>query len=215
VRAPLGKAKKMPRNLIFSVSAAGLVLAALGLMETASSSPKQASTPRLRPYFPTTEFRDLTSDAILVPSFEKHLAELAEPVLYDLPGVHYAVRVTWMTPFYGDAVLRIEDAGGRVRFVYKRRPSIAAPDTKKDVDLRGELTREALTKLTSNIDTEGFFALTNQQNVVATDGTIWLLEVYDGSRYHAVYRVGPFSTPVQNIGRLAATLAGIQEKQLE
>lgn len=166
-------------------------------------------------YFPGSEFNDLTYDSILVSSFEKHLASLGEPTLYDQPNVQYAVRVTWMTPFYGDAVLRIEDNGNEINFTYKRRPSIAAPDTKTNVDSHGELTRAAFARLTSEIRRENFFSITNQQNVDATDGTIWLLEVYDGEHYHAVYRIGPFSAPVQNIGRLAANLADVHIKDLE
>jgi hypothetical protein len=173
----------------------------------------QGDTPQR--YFPTSEFADLQHDSIFVPMFEKELSSLNEPVLYEQPNLHYAVRVMWMTPFYGDAILRIEDAGEHVLFTYKRRPTIAAPDTKKDIDLHGELTRDEFEKLVSKIRQENFFAANNQQNVIATDGTIWLLEVDDGGRYHAVYRIGPFSTPVQNIGRLAAKLANINIKDLE
>jgi hypothetical protein len=180
------------------------------------SAPAQAAqSPLQSRYFPSSEFTNQAYDSVLVPSFEKHLTDLSEPVLYGRPGVHYAVRVTWLTPFYGDAVLRIEDDGNIVGFTYKRRPTVAALDTKKNIDLNGEIPRPAFAKLTSEIQQKDFFSLSNEQNVIATDGTIWLLEVYDGGRYHAAYRIGPFSTPVQNLGRLAAAMAHITVKDLE
>jgi hypothetical protein len=203
------------RRLIVVGIFAACVLGEVACVQHASSASQDAQRAVQKRYFPTSEFADLKYDSIFIPMFEKHLADLDEPVLYSRPGVHYAVRVTWLTPFYGDAVLRIEDTGEYINFIYKRRPSIAAPDTKKNIDLHGELSREEFARLTSEIQRESFFSLTNKQNVVATDGTIWLLEVYDGDKYHAVYRIGPFSTPVQNIGRLAASLANINNRQLE
>jgi hypothetical protein len=203
------------RGLIVVNILAACDLNEVACVQQASSASQIAQRAVHERYFPTSEFADLKYDSIFVPIFERHLADLDEPVLYNLPGVRYAVRVTWLTPFYGDAVLRVEDTGEHINFIYKRRPSVAAPDTKKNIDLHGELTREEFAKLTLEIQRERFFSLTNKQNVVATDGTIWLLEAYDGTRYHAVYRIGPFSTPVQNIGRLAASLANIDNRQLE
>ncbi|HEX5324011.1 MAG TPA: hypothetical protein VFW40_09505 [Capsulimonadaceae bacterium] len=204
----------MFRSLSIAATISGLVFVGAGYVQPASSSSPQAQAPEQKRYFPESEFKDLTYDSFLIQSFKKHLTDLDEPILYGQPGVRYALRVTWMTPFYGDAVLRIEDSGERVSFVYKRRPNIGSPDTKRNIDTRGELSRTAFAKLTSEIQREKFFSVTNKQNIAATDGTIWLLEVYNGSDYHAVYRVGPFSTPVQKIGRLAASLAKIDIRKL-
>jgi hypothetical protein len=213
------KGSGMIPKLRAAIAAGSLVLGITGCSVAAHVSQHSPTheNQNLQPkrYFPSSEFADVRPGSILVPTFEEHLATLDEPSLYDQPRIHYAVRVTWLTPFYGDAMLRIEDTGEQVSFVYKRRPTIAAPDTKSNATLRGEIKRSAFAGLVEMIQKDTAFSLTNKQDVVATDGTIWLLEVFDGKRYHAVYRIGPFSTPVQNIGRHAASLANINIDELE
>jgi hypothetical protein len=192
------------------------LVTAIVVAHGAAAAPACSRVPQLPSYFPSSEFTGPSDDRFFIRDFACSLYTFREPVLLNHKPLGYAVRVTWLTPFFGDAVLRIEDdGGGEIHFVFKRKPTVAASDAKSSFTRRGRLSREDFSKLTAAIEQENFFPISNQQNVAASDGTVWLLEVRDAKRYHAAYRIGPFSTPVQDIGRLAAKLAGVDVRSLE
>lgn len=179
-----------------------LVLPVTGCMtqsNQAVAGPSGASKTR---YFPPSEFRDLDGDQFLVSRFEETLTAMGEPILYNRRGVERAVRVTWLPDSAGDRVLRIEvDSAGVTAASFKQYAfSGSALPSKIIVQKRMMVDAEDASSLWKKVQQNNFFLLTNNEDdTVVAGGTVVLLEVYEGGRYHAVYRVGPLPGAVDSI----------------
>jgi hypothetical protein len=167
-------------------------------------------------YFPDSEFPDADSQSVLIKGFNDAFEESDEPALYDATRAEYVVRVLWLTAFFGTGVLRIEEErDGSVVYWYKRRPTMAALDTKVAFTRRGKLTLAEFARIKSAVEENDFFGLDNRDTTSGSDGTTWLLEVYDRGRYHAVYKSGKIQSPVRTIATVAAQFAGVDTTKLE
>jgi len=162
------------------------------------------------PYFPRSAFAGLTNDALLVDVFEKHLSSLREPSIYRNDKRKFAVRCLWMSPHKGDELVRIEATDGYAPLVFYKRGSVLDEDTVRLIFSTSRARKRAeLAKLTSVIAQEGAESFSNKQDVLSTDGPIWLLEIYDHGRYHAAYRIDPNVGPFTHVCLEAALVADV------
>ena len=179
----------------------------------AFSKDRERGATLARDYFPPPVFADLTDYDEWVKAFAAlHLSQMNEPVLLREKAINFALRVTWMSSFQGDAVLRIERKdSGEVLSVFKRYPPGSDPNTiaaMPAATAERMITGEGFARLLDKVRDVDFFSLDNKQTTISSDGVECIVEVYDHGRYHAVYRTG-YSNPVRDVARLSASIAQV------
>src|SRR6266700_1905106 len=122
------------------------------------------------------------------------LALLDEPVLSRPNDVNYAVRViaaSASNPGIYASLLIERKRDGTMTSIFKRQITTGEGNRLKRIAFRGRrLTAEEFSKLMSEIERQNFFSV-GDSDFVATGGvSLWLIEVYDGKRYHAADREG-------------------------
>jgi len=154
-------------------------------------------------YFPTTELRE--DNGYLRRWFGRHFLTMNEPVLYRQINVDYAVRLARFTDEVDALSLRIDRlSNGEVFSSYKRFNYFRAGELnpRPTAVVAHKLTPAEFSRLTAEVGRQNFFALPEQTEFVEGN-IVWLLEVYDGTNFHAVV------TPVMRRGQPVGTIAAI------
>ena len=156
-------------------------------------------------YFPTTELSE--DDGYLRRWFSRHFLTMNEPVLYRQINVDYAVRLTRFTDEVDAFSLRIDRlTNGEIFSSYKRFNYFRAGELnpRATAIVARKLPSGEFSRLTAEVGRQNFFSLAEQTEFVEGN-IVWLLEVYDGTNFHAVVR--PAAQRGQPFGAIAA-LAG-------
>ena len=139
-----------------------------------------------RGYFPVTELRD--DNGYFSRWFSRYFLTMNEPVLYRQINVDYAVRLTRLTDEVDAFTLRIDALNsGEIFASYKRFGYIRAGEINPQpmAVLSRKLASGEFSRLTAEIARQDFFTLPEQTEFVEGN-IVWLLEVYDGMKFHAV-----------------------------
>jgi hypothetical protein len=160
-------------------------------------------------YFPSTE-----PVAVLSPQFDRYLAAMAEQPLPDLADVDYVLRVTVLMEQREVITLRVaRGSNGVVRSTFKKHAFLSSGDLSR-VPSRTETERISsadFSRVVEEIQRQSFFAI-GPPDVWTTGGSLWLLEVLDGKRYHAAFIFGrPRNTPFGAVVAAAARIARVAE----
>jgi hypothetical protein len=159
-------------------------------------------------YFPKSAFANLTYDAFLPNVFGQHLHALEETGLSGYDKNTFAVRCLWMSPYKGDELVRIAAQDGRsATATYKRSDADSPGVSHRFYSNNLTVSQDAVSKLGAKIESDGVMSQPNKQDVLSSDGPIWLLEVYDHGYYRASYKVDPNSGPFTQTCLSAARLA--------
>jgi hypothetical protein len=163
-------------------------------------------------YFPATELRD--DDGYYRRWFGRHFLTMNEPVLYRQVNVDYAVRLTRFTDEVDAFSLRIDRLiNGEIFSSYKRFNYVRAGELnpRATAVVAHKLTPAEFSRLTAEVGRQNFFSLAEQTEFV--EGSIvWLLEVYDGTNFHAVVRpVAQRGQPFGTIAAIAGEVAQIRD----
>ena len=153
-------------------------------------------------YFPATELRE--DDGYLRRWFGRHFLTMNEPVLYRQVNVNYAVRLTRLTDEVDAFSLRIDRlTNGEIFSSYKRFNYVRAGEInpRATAVIAHKLTSGDLSRLAAEIGRQDFFAMPEQTEFIEGN-IVWLLEVYDGTNFHAVVR--PVAQRTQPFGSIAA-----------
>jgi len=153
-------------------------------------------------YFRVTELRD--DDGYYRRWFGRHFLTMNEPVLYRQVNVDYAVRLTRFTDEVDAFSLRIDRlTNGEVFSSYKRFNYVRAGELnpRPAAVVAHKLTPAQFSRLTAEVGRQNFFSLAEQAEFVEGN-IVWLLEVYDGTNFHAVVR--PAAQRGQPFGTIAA-----------
>ena len=139
-----------------------------------------------RGYFPVTELRD--DNGYFSRWFSRYFLTMNEPVLYRQINVDYAVRLTRLTDEVDAFTLRIDALNsGEIFASYKRFGYIRAGEINPQpmAVLSRKVASGEFSRLTEEISRQDFFTLPEQTEFVEGN-IVWLLEVYDGMKFHAV-----------------------------
>ncbi len=181
---------------------------ALALVLTANDITLRSGCAAAKSYFPKSAFRDLGEyDADEPEAWSRYLRLFNEPVLFQSHDSRFSIRLAIAPAFSDGYVIRImEGARGRITGVKKRlrRADLLAVSSPLNV------TMAELQQIKRMVSEEKFWNLTNRQEVVVTDGVRLLLEVKDGTRYHAVYSPGLLDNGFSRIARILMTLASVE-----
>jgi hypothetical protein len=166
-------------------------------------------------FFPKNTFMDLTYDSFLVDVFKKHLRQLAEPRLNASLDDVFAIRCLWMSPYKGDELVRIESRRGEKPFaVYKRTEVDRDGNSFGHRVRKTHISRQAILAFAEQVEHSGVMDLSNTQDVISSDGPIWMAELYSNGRYHAVYRTDPgegvFRKTCESVAKIANAPLDIQ-----
>jgi len=142
------------------------------------------------------------------------LTLLAESPLSQPNEVKYAVGVTVSYGRANYGLLRIErKRNGGMSSVLKRYVATGRGNNLKRIGFTGRrLTEEEFSELTSEIEQQNFFSV-GEADYVVMDGPYFLIEVYDGQKYHAADRTAfedESNTPFGNVARVAREIAHIR-----
>jgi len=136
-----------------------------------------------------------------------------EPPL-SIEGIDYAVRVLVMTDgVWGDEAVSIVQRGDAITATYKHfrhggKDGFLTRTGAQRIDKR--ITPSKFAQLKGLIADRKFMELGNEPDVLVIDGPRWLLEVYDGHRYHAAFAPIAFSEPiVADVAGLAVEIAEV------
>jgi hypothetical protein len=154
-------------------------------------------------YFPTAELRD--DDGYYRRWFGRHFLTMNEPILYRQINVDYSVRLTRFTDEVDAFSLRIDRlASGEIFASYKRFNYVRAGELnpRPAAVLARKLAPAEFSRLTAEIGRQEFFSLPEQPEFVEGN-IVWLLEVYDGTNFHAVV------TPVMQRNRPFGAIAAV------
>jgi hypothetical protein len=154
-------------------------------------------------YFPTTELRD--DDGYYRRWLGRHFLTMNEPVLYRQINVDYAVRLTRFTDEVDAFSLRIDRlTNGEIFSSYKLFNYVRAGELspRPTAVVAHKLAPAEFSRLTAEIARQNFFSLPEQTEFVEGN-IVWLLEVYDGTNFHAVV------TPVMQRSRPFGVIAAI------
>ncbi len=154
-------------------------------------------------YFPATELSD--DNGYYSRWFSRHFLTMNEPVLYRQINVDYSVRLTRLTDEVDAFSLRIDRLNnGEIFASYKRFNYARAGELnpRAAAVLARKLAPAEFSRLTDEIARQEFFALPEQTEFVEGN-IVWLLEVYDGTKFHAVI------TPVMQRSRPFGAIAAI------
>jgi len=159
-------------------------------------------------YFPPTELSD--DNGYLRRWFGRHFLTMNEPVLYRQVNVTYSVRLTRLIDEVDAFSLRIDRlANGEIFSSYKRFNYVRAGDLnpRPAAVVAHKLTPAEFSRLTAEVGRQNFFSLAEQSEFLEGN-IVWLLEVYDGTNFHAVVRpVAPRGQPFGSIAAIAGEVA--------
>ena len=163
-------------------------------------------------YFPATEFSD--DDGYYRRWFGRHFLTMNEPILYRQINVDYSVRLTRLTDEVDAFSLRIDRLNnGEIFASYKRFNYVRAGELnpRPAAVLARKLAPADFSRLTDEIARQDFFALPEQVEFVEGN-IVWLLEVYDGTKFHAVITpVMRRSPPFGAIAAIAGEVTQIRD----
>jgi hypothetical protein len=163
-------------------------------------------------YFPVTELRE--DDGYLRRWFGRHFLTMNEPVLYRQVNVNYSVRLTRLTDEVDAFSLRIDRlTNGEIFSSYKRFNYVRAGEInpRATVVIAHKLTSGDLSRLAAEIGRQDFFAMPEQTEFIEGN-IVWLLEVYDGMKFHAVVTpVMQRSPPFGAIAAIAGEVTQIRD----
>jgi hypothetical protein len=162
-----------------------------------------------RGYFPVTELRD--DNGYFSRWFSRYFLTMNEPDLYRQINVDYAVRLTRLTDEVDAFTLRIDALNsGEIFASYKRFGDIRAGESNPlpMAVLSRKLASDEFSRLTAEIARQDFFALPEQTEFVEGN-IVWLLEVYDGMKFHAV--VTPATRRSPAFGAIAAVAGNVTQ----
>jgi hypothetical protein len=154
-------------------------------------------------YFPATELSD--DDGYYRRWFGRQFLTMNEPILHRQINVDYSVRLTRLTDEVDAFSLRIDRLNnGEIFASYKRFNYARAGELnpRAAAVLARKLAPAEFSRLTDEIARQEFFALPEQTEFVEGN-IVWLLEVYDGTKFHAVI------TPVMQRSRPFGAIAAI------
>lgn len=160
-------------------------------------------------YFPATEFTD--DNGYYRRWFGRHFLTMNEPILYRQINVDYAVRLTRMTDEVDAFSLRIDRLNnGEIFASYKRFNYIRAGELnpRPAAVLARKLAPADFARLTAEVARQDFFALPEQTEFVEGN-IVWLLEVYDGMKFHAV--ITPAMQRSRPFGAIAAAAGEVTQ----
>lgn len=163
-------------------------------------------------YFPATELSD--DNGYYRRWFGRQFLTMNEPILHRQINVDYSVRLTRLTDEVDAFSLRIDRLNnGEVFASYKRFNYVRAGELnpRPAAVLARKLAPADFARLTDEIARQDFFALPEQIEFVEGN-IVWLLEVYDGTKFHAV--VTPFmqrSRPFDAIAAIAGEVTQIRD----
>jgi hypothetical protein len=160
-------------------------------------------------YFPATELSD--DNGYHRRWFSRYFLTMNEPVLYRQINVDYAVRLTRLTDEVDAFSLRIDRLNtGEVFVSYKRFNYVRAGELnpRPAAVLTRKLTAADFSRLTAEIARQEFFTLPEQTEFVEGN-IVWLLEVYDGMKFHAV--VTPATQRSRPFGAIAAVAGEVTQ----
>jgi hypothetical protein len=155
-------------------------------------------------YFTATELRE--DDGYLRRWFGRHFLTMNEPVLHRQVNVDYAIRLTRFTDEVDAFSLRIdrltngEILSSYIRFTYFRAGEL---NPRPSAVVARKLAPAEFSRLVAEVGRQNFFSLAETEFVEGN--IVWLLEIYDGTNFHAVVR--PAARRGQPFGTIAA-LAG-------
>jgi hypothetical protein len=141
--------------------------------------------------------------------FGRHFITMNEPVLHRQFNVDYAIRLTRFTDEVDAFSLRIDRlTNGEIFSSYKRFTYLRAGELnpRPTAVISHKLAPAEFSGLVSEIGRQRFFSLADSELVEGN--IVWLLEVYDGTNFHAVVRTNarrgqPFGTIAALAGELA------------
>ena len=154
-------------------------------------------------YFPATQLSE--DGGYYRRWFGRHLLTMNEPILHRQTNVDYAVRLTRFTDEVDAFSLRIDRlTNGEILSSYKRFTYFRAGELnpRPAAVVARRITSAEFTRLVAEVGRQNFFALPEQSEFVEGN-IVWLLEVYDGTKFHAVVR--PNAPRTQPFGVIATT----------
>jgi hypothetical protein len=160
-------------------------------------------------YFPATELRD--DNGYYSRWFSRHFLTMNEPVLYRQINVDYSVRLTRLTDEVDAFSLRIDRLNnGEIFASYKRFNYVRAGELnpRPAAVLARKLAPADFSRLTDEVARQEFFSLPEQTEFVEGN-IVWLLEVYDGMKFHAV--ITPAMQRSRPFGAIAATAGEVTQ----
>jgi hypothetical protein len=160
-------------------------------------------------YFPTTELTE--DDGYYRRWFGRHFLTMNEPILYRQINVDYSVRLTRLTDEVDAFSLRIDRlSSGEIFSSYKRFNYIRAGELnpRPAAVLARKVIQSDFSRLTDEIARQEFFALPEQTEFVEGN-IVWLLEVYDGTKFHAV--ITPAMQRSRPFGAIAAVAGEVTQ----
>lgn len=159
-------------------------------------------------YFPPTELSD--DGGYFNRVFSRHLLTMNEPVLHRQVNVNYSVRLTRLTDDVDAFSLRIDRlANGEIFSSYKRFNYVRAGEInpRATAVIAHKLTSGDFARLAAEIGRQDFFSMPEQTEFIEGN-IVWLLEVFDGTNFHAVVRpVAPRGQPFGSIAAIAGEVA--------
>ena len=143
--------------------------------------------------------------------FSRHFLTMNEPVLYRQINVDYSVRLTRLTDEVDAFSLRIDRLNNSEIFAsYKRFNYVRAGELnpRPAAVLARKLAPAEFSRLTEEVSRQEFFALPEQTEFIEGN-IVWLLEVYDGAKFHAV--VTPAMQRSRPFGAIAAVAGEVTQ----
>jgi hypothetical protein len=153
-------------------------------------------------YFPSTELRE--EDGYYRRWFGRHFLTMNEPILFRQINVDYSIRLTRLTDEVDAFSLRIDRlTNGEIFSSYKRFNYFRAGELnpRAAAIVAHKLAPTDFARLTAEVGRQNFFALPEEMEF-GEGNIVWLLEVYDGTNFHAVVR--PVAQRGQAFGAIAA-----------
>ena len=160
-------------------------------------------------YFPPTELSD--DGGYFNRWFSRYLLSMNEPVLHRQINVNYAVRLTRLTDEVDAFTLRIDRlTNGEIFSSYKRFNYVRAGEInpRATAVISHKLTTGDLALLATEIGRQDFFAMPEQTEFIEGN-IVWLLEVFDGTNFHAIVR--PAAQRNQPFGSIAAVAGEVAQ----
>ncbi len=161
-------------------------------------------------YFPPSELASDLDDS-LREGFARHFAGIDEPALFAMPGVRYAVRVA-ISRCTGVTILRIErKSDGEITSNFRKFSFLDTGINPKPISsVVKKLTPNELARLSAEVQRQDFFTLDLPPTMLTGGNTIWMIEVFDGTKYHAAFELSQDpGTPFGDIAAVAAEIAHV------
>ena len=160
-------------------------------------------------YFPATELGQ--DGGYYRRWFGRNFLAMNEPILYRQINVDYSVRLTRFTDEVDAFSLRLDRlSSGEIFSSYKRFTYIRAGELnpRATTIVAHKLAPADFSRLTQEVGRQNFFALSDQTELVEGN-IVWLLEVYDGTKFHAV--ITPAMQRTQAFAAIAATAGDVAQ----